>query len=97
MTAFRLGTPVVFTATLLRNKTYGGPVGWCASSCNETRGFYAGSRVVYEGKHERGYYGPEGEPAYLKVERGIHHAIVVFHARKNPARVPFDSLREVKP
>jgi len=49
-----------------------------------------GLRTVFDGTvfHGRGWE----ESAHFESTRGFAHALVVFHPRKAPVRVPFDAL-----
>lgn len=91
-----LGQPVVFTAKLERDKTHNGPVEWNTETCEETKGYYMGHRVVYEGTHVRGSYGRRGygDASYLAVRGSVPHAIVVVNKRAAPTRVPYEALEE---
>jgi len=84
-----LGDAVMFNATLERIRIYDGPVQWIAKPHTPRYGVNVGYRTVYEGRHMPG--GPDYQ-GYVKVERGIYHALVAVHPHKAFLRVPLEGI-----
>jgi hypothetical protein len=88
--SLELGQAVTFTSVLINHHEPAGTAKWISHECDPRQGFFMGFRTVYDGVRSRGSY---DDPGYLKVTRGIYHALVVVHPRKAPLRVPLDAIR----